>query len=100
MLTSWGQTPFGRGQTPFRRGQALMELAVGMFALAIVVGALCAFAVFMAKSLEVQNSLRSSSPKMSGAEVDFNIVLFHGDGDEHVLKVNEHVQMPSTTIVK
>ena len=83
-----------------RRGQALMELAVGMFALALVVGALCAFAIFMAKSLRVQNSLRSSAPQPSGEEVDFNIVLFRGDGDEHVLKIKEHVQMPSTAIAK
>ena len=83
-----------------RRGQALMELAVGMFALALVVGALCAFAVFMAKSLKVQNSLRSSAPQPSGEEVDFNIVLFRGDGDEHVLKIDEHVRMPSTVILK
>ena len=83
-----------------RRGQALMELAVGMFALSLVVGALCAFAIFMAKSLRVQNSLRSSAPQPSGEEVDFNIVLFRGDGDEHVLKINEHVKMPSTAIAK
>ena len=83
-----------------RRGQALMELAVGMFALALVVGALCAFAVFMAKSLKVQNSLRSSAPQPSGEEVDFNIVLFRGDGDKHVLKIEERVQMPSTAIAK
>ncbi len=83
-----------------RRGQALMELAVGMFALALVVGALCAFAIFMAKSLKVQNSLRSSAPQPSGEEVDFNIVLFRGDGDEHVLKIDEHVRMPSTVILK
>ena len=83
-----------------RRGQALMELAVGMFALSLVVSALCAFAIFMAKSLRVQNSLRSSAPQPSGEEVDFNIVLFRGDGDEHVLKINEHVMMPSTAIAK
>ena len=83
-----------------RSGQALMELTVGMFALALVVGALCAFAIFMANSLEVQNSLRSSSPKMSGGEVKFDIVLFSGDGDEHVLKIDEHVRMPSTAIAK
>ena len=78
----------------------MMEMAVGMFALALVVGALCAFAVFMAKSLRVQNSLRSSAPQPSGEEVDFNIVLFRGAGDEHVLKINEHVKMPSTVIAK
>ena len=83
-----------------RRGQAMMEMAVGMFALALVVGALCAFAVFMAKSLRVQNSLRSSTPQPSGEEVDFNVILYRGDGGKHVLKVNERVVMPSTSIVK
>jgi len=48
-----------------RRGQALMELAIGLLALAIVVSALCGFAVYIVKSLEVQNALRSSSPKMN-----------------------------------
>ena len=78
----------------------MIELAAGMFALALVVSALCLFAVYIVKSLEVQNSLRSSAPQPSGEEVDFNIVLFRGDGDEHVLKINEHVKMPSTAIAK
>ena len=42
-----------------RRGQALMELAAGMFAVALVAGCICVFAIFIAKSLRVQNSLRS-----------------------------------------
>ena len=44
-----------------RRGQALMELAVGMFAFALVVTALCGFAVYIAKSLKMQNSLRTGA---------------------------------------
>ena len=40
-----------RGRPSARRGQALMELAVGMFALALVVSALAGFAVYIAKSL-------------------------------------------------
>jgi len=48
-----------------RRGQALMELSVGLLALAIVVSALCGFAIYIVKSLEVQNALRSCSPKMN-----------------------------------
>ena len=46
-----------------RRGQALVELAAGMFALALVVSALCLFAVYIVNSLRVQNSLRSSAPQ-------------------------------------
>lgn len=76
-----------------------MELAVGMFALALVVGALCAFAVFMAESLRVQNSLRSSSPQPSGKEISFDIVLYE-DKEGHVLKVDEKVSLPPTSIAK
>ena len=107
MLTSWGQTPFGRGQTPFRRGQtpgfrrgqALMELAVGMFAIALVVGCLCVFAIFIAKSLRVQNSLRSSSPQPSGEKVEFGEFLY-GILGRHWLVVSEDVKLPPTVIVK
>lgn len=61
MRTERGQTlAAGRGQTLFvRRGQALVELALGLFTLALVVSVLCVFAVFMAKSLRIQNHLRS-----------------------------------------
>ena len=45
-----------------KRGQSLMELAVGMFAIALVVSALAGFAVYIAKSLRAQNMARSSSP--------------------------------------
>ena len=44
--------------TRARRGQALVEVAVGMFALALVVSALCGFAHYVTKSLKVQNKLR------------------------------------------
>ena len=42
-----------------RRGQALMELAVGMFAIALVVTALTVFAHYIAKSLDMENHIRS-----------------------------------------
>ena len=82
-----------------RRGQALMELAVGMFAIALVAGCLCVFAVFIAKSLKVQNSLRSSSPKPSGEKVEFGDFL-QGVLGRHWLVVDEHVVLPATTISK
>jgi len=82
-----------------RRGQALMELAVGMFAIALVAGCLTVFAVFMAKSLAVQNSLRSSSPQPSGAKVEFGEFLY-GIVGRHWLIVNESVTLPSTSIAK
>ena len=82
-----------------RRGQAMMELAVGMFAIALLVGCLCVFAVFIAKSLRVQNSLRSSAPQPSGEKVEFGEFLY-GIFGRHWLVVKERVEMPSPTIVK
>ena len=80
-----------------RRGQALMELAVGMFAVALVAGCLCVFAVFIAKSLRVQNSLRSSAPQPSGEKVEFGEFLYRVIG-RHWLVVEESVSLPPTTI--
>ena len=82
-----------------RRGQALMELAVGMFAIALVAGCLCVFAVFMAKSLRVQNSLRSSAPQPSREKVEFGEFLY-GIVGRHWLIVNESVTLPPTSIAK
>ena len=82
-----------------RRGQALMELAVGMFAVALVAGCLCVFAVFIAKSLRVQNSLRSSAPQPSGEKVEFGEFLYRVVG-RHWLVVDEKVNLPSTTIAR
>lgn len=76
-----------------------MEMAAGMFALALVVGCLCTFAVFIVRSLAVQNSLRSSAPKPSGEKVEFDDFLY-GVLGKHWLVVDEHVTMPLTYIVK
>ena len=46
-------------RTKAKGGQALMELAVGMFAIALIVTVLCAFAQYIAKSLEMENHIRS-----------------------------------------
>ena len=43
-----------------RRGQALMELAVGIFTLALLLSALFVFVRYIARSLEIENHLRSS----------------------------------------
>lgn len=82
-----------------RRGQAMMELAVGMFALALVVSALCLFAVYIVKSLRVQNSLRSSSPQNNvRVEVgDFAERFFTG---RPALKMDERAVMPPTEVLK
>jgi len=81
------------------RGQALMELAVGMFALALVVSALCGFAVYIAKSLKMQNSLRVGASKQT-AEIEISSwAAQHVFGTE-TLKIKEEVKMPQTFIVR
>ena len=80
------------------RGQALMELAVGMFAFALVVTALCGFAVYSAKSLKMQNSLRT------GASTQTASVEFTTFGAKYVfgverLTIKESVSMPGKAIV-
>lgn len=82
-----------------RRGQALMELAAGMFALALVVTALCGFAIYMAKSLRVQNSLRSSAPQQNEDVEIGTFAEIHFAG-KNVLKMNEKVVMPPLGVVK
>lgn len=84
-----------------KRGQALMELAVGMLALAIVVSALCGFALYISRSLEIQNFLRrdgTSNAKSDSVEIgDFAAEHFAGTG---VLDIHEKVVMPERTIPK
>lgn len=76
-----------------------MELAAGMFALTLVVSALCVFAIYIARSLRVQNSLRSSAPQPNVTiRLDaFAELNFAGRGS---LKMDERVVMPPTSIAK
>lgn len=55
-----GRTDRWNGAT-LRRGQALMELAVGMFAMALLVSTLVVFTKYIVRSLEIQNHLRGRS---------------------------------------
>lgn len=82
-----------------RRGQALIELALGMFALVLVTSALCVFAVYIARSLRVQNTARGASPTTAEqVEVgDFAERYFTGT---KTLKINERAEMPTTAILK
>ena len=82
-----------------RRGQALMELATGMFALALVASMLCGFAVYIAKSLKQQNSVRvGTSSKTETVEVsDFAAEYVFGTG---ALTISEKVVMPPRTILE
>lgn len=82
-----------------RRGQALLELAAGMFALSLVVSAITVFATFEVKTLKLQNSLRSSTPLMSGEKFDLGTVLESAFG-LHWLRIEEHLFTPPLEIVK
>lgn len=81
------------------KGQALMELAVGMFALALVVSALCGFAIYIVKSLRVQNSLRSSAPQPAGEKVELSGILEQVTARKYLI-IEEKVVMPPTWVQK
>lgn len=85
-------------RTRTRRAQAMVELTLGMFALALVASALCFFAVYIARSLRVQNSTRGSCPETyDSVEVDdFAARYFVGDSS---LEINEKAEMPTTYIL-
>jgi hypothetical protein len=76
-----------------------MELAVGMFALALVVSALTGFAVYIAKSLRSQNSARSSSPS-SETTVKFDSFAAKWIFGKESISVKEKLTMPSMVILK
>jgi len=82
-----------------RRAQAMIELAMGMFALALVVSALCGFAIYVVKSLEMQNSLRVGKSSQSD---ELEVAEFAGEyifGRTKV-PIKEQVKMPMTTIAR
>ena len=84
--------------TSLRRGQALVELAVGMFALALVVSALCGFAVYISKSLEIQNKLRVGGKRSE--TIDVSGPMSQYVFGEEQLKASEELSWPSTIIVR
>lgn len=86
-----------RGAAVKRRGQALMELAVGMFALALVVSALAGFAVYIAKSLRSQNTVRSSV-KSTDTTVSVDHFAAKWIFGRESFDVREKARMPTTTI--
>ena len=82
-----------------RRGQALMELVVGLFALTLVVSALCGFAVYISKSLRMQNTLRvGASSQHDQVEVS-SFAAKYVFGSE-TLNIHEKVEMPSTVFLR
>ena len=72
-----------------RRGQALMELAVGMFTLALLLSAILVFTRFIARSLEIQNHLRSSGQATYADKIeleDFAANEIFGFRNLHILE--------------
>lgn len=82
-----------------KRGQALMELVVGLFALALVVSALCGFAICIVKSLKMQNSLRVGATSQQD-EVQVGEFAAKYVFGTKIIKLNEKVEMPQTTILR
>jgi len=82
-----------------RRAQAMIELAFGMFALALVVSALCGFAIYIARSLEMQNSLRVKSPSQHD-EMQVSEFAAEYIFGKTTIDIKEKVVLPPTTILK
>jgi hypothetical protein len=71
----------------------MIELAAGMFALALVVSALCGFAICIVKSLKMQNSLRVGDSSQSET-VKFDHFAAKYIFGTDALKLKENVVMP------
>lgn len=82
-----------------RRGQALMELVVGLFALALVVSALSGFALYIAKSLRMQNTLRVGASSQHD-EVELTEFAAKWVFGSDKLEIHEKVEMPPTVILR
>jgi len=75
----------------------MMELAAGMFALSLVVSALCGFAICIVKSLKMQNSLRVGSSSQSETVKFDNFAAKYVFGTD-ALRLKENVVMPPRTL--
>ncbi len=85
--------------TRAKRGQSLLELTVGLFALSLVVSALSGFAIYIVKSLEMQNTLRTGASSQS-ARLDVSEFAGEYVFGTTTLPIRESVEMPPTTILK
>ena len=80
----------------------MMELVIGMFALALVVSALCGFATYIAKALRVQNELRQNDGRTNSGSDSVEVGEFASRyvfGSE-TLRIEERVEMPDRTILR
>ena len=94
-----------------RRGQALIELAFGMFALALVLSTLFAFATYIVQSLNAQRTVRSSAGESAltssttGAtrteteEATFDAIAAEYIFGSSTIKIKETVYLPPLTLV-
>lgn len=82
-----------------KKGQALTELMIGVFALALLVTSLYAFAEYIVKSLKMQNSLRVGASSQQD-QVELNDFAAEKVFGTSVLKIREKVEMPSMFIMK
>ncbi len=92
------------------RAQALVELAFGMFALALVLSALFAFATYVVKSLDVQREVRAeagrsalSSSANGATSVKNDEATFDSLATDYVfgsesVKIKEKVYLPPLKI--
>lgn len=99
------EIPVRTGRLAGRRGQALMELAVGLFALTLVVSALCGSVLYIVISLRAQNELRADMGSSGGSSAksgSVDVGAFAADFlfPKQILKIEEKVVMPSTVILK
>lgn len=77
-----------------RRGQAMVELSLGVFTLALLTGALCGFAVYISRSLRMQNAARGTMP-LAAEQVEVSFGGYSGE-----LSVNERAELPDRLIAK
>ena len=97
------------GARRFRRGQAMMEMAMGMFALALVLSALFGFCAFIVRDLEIQRDLRARAGRSAmgstgvgfyGSASDTDSVEVSDFGAKYIfgsntLTIREEVHIPA-----
>lgn len=101
--------------TEFRRGQALIEMAMGMFALALVLASLFGFIAYIVTSLDMHRDLRADAGRAAlnsvgmgesySSKISKDTVEIEPFAAEYVfgsqeIEVKEEVHLPSMGIQK